>query len=250
MKKNILLAAFLFCYSMIVHAQWTTNGTVTTTINTVGINTNTTPVSAFQVNSATFKFVVGNAPGANLNYGTSYIGFNAARVGAGVPASTWQIDSDTFHNGAGVIYNDIFGNIYLAPLASTGTTARTLADLDIKNSIAFKVGANGICYAKAISVQTTGWPDYVFSKDYKLPALTELKSYIDTYQHLPEVPEAAKVEQDGLNLGEMNKLMLKKVEELTLYLIEKDKKITELSTQLSEQQRQIDAIKEKLADKK
>jgi hypothetical protein len=85
----------------------------------------------------------------------------------------------------------------------------------------------------------TGWSDYVFNKGYQLLSLTDVKSYIDQNHHLPDVPSEAQVIKDGLNVGEMNKLLLKKVEELTLYLIEKDK-------QLESQKKTIQTVNEKL----
>lgn len=63
-------------------------------------------------------------------------------------------------------------------------------------------------------------PDYVFEPTYKLMSLEETKAYIEKYKHLPEVPSAKEMETNGVQLGEMNMLLLKKVEELTLYLIE------------------------------
>ncbi|WPU95844.1 hypothetical protein SNE25_09975 [Mucilaginibacter sabulilitoris] len=85
------------------------------------------------------------------------------------------------------------------------------------------LSVNGNIRAKQIKVEITNWPDYVFQKGYQLPSLQEVKTYIDQNQHLPEIPSEEQITKQGLNLGEMNKLLMKKVEELTLYLIEKDK---------------------------
>jgi hypothetical protein len=234
--------------------SWGTSASTYLTINkgNVGIGT-VTPVSTFQVNNNTTKFCAGSSASVDLAYGTSYIGFNAARSVNGSTAS-WTIDGDNYHNGGGVIYGDMFGNIYFAPLVSAGTSQRTLTDLEVKGSITFKIGNNGVTYAKAISVQTTGWPDYVFKKDYRLPGLNYVKQYIDQNQHLPEMPSAQQIEKDGINLGEMDKILTQKVEELTLYLIDKDKelkeqqlKINRQETQLTAQQAQIDQLKQQLA---
>jgi hypothetical protein len=62
------------------------------------------------------------------------------------------------------------------------------------------------------------WPDYLFKKNYKLPSLLAVKDYIDKNQHLPDMTFEQEVAKDGINLGEMNKLLTKKVEELTLFL--------------------------------
>lgn len=75
-----------------------------------------------------------------------------------------------------------------------------------------------------------GWADYVFAKDYKLMSLKEVENYINDNGHLPEVPSTEEAIQNGIELKEMNILLLKKVEELTLHLIDQDKRIEELES--------------------
>ena len=72
------------------------------------------------------------------------------------------------------------------------------------------------------------WPDFVFGNNYKLMNLYELEQYINTNQHLPDVPAAQEVSANGIDLGEMNAILLQKVEELTLHIIELQKQIDEL----------------------
>jgi hypothetical protein len=100
-----------------------------------------------------------------------------------------------------------------------------------------KLTVNGKIHAKEIRVDATVMPDYVFEDNYKLASLTEIEAFIKKNKHLSEVPSAAEVEKNGLALGEMNKILLKKIEELTLHLIEKDKEIKQL-------QRTVDLSKE------
>lgn len=95
-----------------------------------------------------------------------------------------------------------------------------------------KLSVNGKIRAQEIKVETANWPDYVFADDYQQYSLPELERYIKKNKHLPEVPSANEVEQNGVALGEMNKILLKKIEELTLHLIEKDKAITELTKRI------------------
>lgn len=84
-----------------------------------------------------------------------------------------------------------------------------------------KLTVNGTIYGKEVKVDlNVPGPDYVFAKDYALPTLEQIRAYIEANGHLPEVPSASEMEQKGINLSEMNMLLLKKVEELTLYLIE------------------------------
>jgi hypothetical protein len=83
---------------------------------------------------------------------------------------------------------------------------------------------NGTIYGREVKVdlQVPG-PDYVFEPTYQLPSLTEIENYIKANKHLPEVPSAKEMETNGINLSEMNMLLLKKVEELTLHLIRIEK---------------------------
>jgi hypothetical protein len=120
------------------------------------------------------------------------------------------------------------------------------------NSPREKLSVNGNIRAKEIKVEASNWPDYVFEDAYRIGTLKELESYIKVNKHLPEVPTATEMEANGVALGEMNKVLLKKIEELTLHLIEQHKSISiqneKLLTQdkqISSLQTQINAIKKK-----
>ncbi|WP_443938792.1 hypothetical protein [Pedobacter sp. MW01-1-1] len=91
-----------------------------------------------------------------------------------------------------------------------------------------KLSVNGNIRAREIKVEATNWPDYVFEKDYKIISLSDLEKYIKINKHLPDMPSAKEVESNGLVIGELVKQQQKKIEELTLYLIEKDKEIDAL----------------------
>jgi hypothetical protein len=98
------------------------------------------------------------------------------------------------------------------------------------------LAVSGQVHAQEVKVSATvPGPDYVFEKDYKLSSLDSIKNYIEQNKHLPEVPSAKEMEKDGIQLGEMNMLLLKKIEELTLYMLEQDKKIHEQSKKMEEQ---------------
>ena len=110
----------------------------------------------------------------------------------------------------------------------------------------YKFAVNG----RAIATSMTGklyasWPDFVFKPTYRLRSLNDVKTFIDKNHHLPDVPSAAEVEKDGLNLGEMNAVLLKKVEELTLYLIEKDKQDKQKQAQIDQLRQQVETLMRK-----
>ena len=79
-----------------------------------------------------------------------------------------------------------------------------------------------------LTVTLSGWSDFVFDEDYRLPSLYELEKYVTTNRHLPDIPSAKEVEDNGVDLCEMNAKLLQKVEELTLYVIDLQKQIDEL----------------------
>lgn len=90
----------------------------------------------------------------------------------------------------------------------------------------YQFAINGNTIATSVTVKAySNWADYVFSPDYKLQSLSQVADYVHKNHHLEDMPTAAEVQKNGQNLGEMNEKLLKKVEELTLYLIEKDKQI-------------------------
>ena len=98
-----------------------------------------------------------------------------------------------------------------------------------------KLSVKGKIQAEEIKVTTAAadWPDYVFEEGYTLPNLIELESFVKSKKHLPELPSAQDIQEKGIELGEMNKVLLKKIEELTMYVIQQQKEIIELQTKIS-----------------
>ncbi len=90
----------------------------------------------------------------------------------------------------------------------------------------YKVSVNGKIMCEEVRVQMDAdWPDYVFAADYKLMPLTDLQHFINTNKHLPGILPAAEVKANGIELGDTNKRMMEKIEELTLYILELKKEI-------------------------
>ena len=129
----------------------------------------------------------------------------------GQNTNTWNgsgLNSNAYRLGNVAIGTDSFG---------TGT------DL-------FKLSVNGRIRAESVKVYTD-WADFVFEDDYKLPTLQEVEAYIKKNGHLENIPSAAQVAENGIDIGEMNKLLLQKVEELTLYMIGLQKEVETLRSQ-------------------
>ncbi|MFC5282639.1 hypothetical protein [Pedobacter alpinus] len=109
-----------------------------------------------------------------------------------------------------------------------------------------KLTVKGKLHAEEVRVDlSVPGPDYVFEKDYPLLSLAETRKYILENKHLPEVPSAKEMEQNGINLSEMNMLLLKKVEELTLHLINQNKTLEELKVSNQYLTEQVHFIKNK-----
>ncbi len=87
----------------------------------------------------------------------------------------------------------------------------------------YKLAVNGKIHTKEVKVDLDGWADYVFTEDYPLPTLEEVKRHILDKGHLVNVPSTADVVKNGIELGEMDRVLLAKIEELTLYILEQDK---------------------------
>ena len=96
----------------------------------------------------------------------------------------------------------------------------------------FLCSSVGQVKAKEVVVTLEGWSDYVFENGYELMPLGELERYVNANRHLPNIPSASRVLDEGVNVGEMNALLLEKIEELTLYIIDLQKQIDKLKKQM------------------
>lgn len=127
--------------------------------------------------------------------------------------------------------------IYFSKNVGIGTT----------NPDGWELAVNGKIRAKEIKVET-GWSDFVFYDDYQLPTLQEVEKHIKEKGHLKDIPSAKEVEKNGIYLGEMDSKLLQKIEELTLYTIQQEKKIKELESlnaKLLEIQKRLEKLEEK-----
>ena len=110
-------------------------------------------------------------------------------------------------SGWGLVMNTNTGNVGIGTLNPT-----------------YKLSVNGDIRSKEVVVEA-GWADYVFDEKYKLKSLDEVEKFILQNKHLPNIPSAKEVEEKGLHLGDIQKKMMEKIEELTLYVIELKKEV-------------------------
>ncbi|MEO7215176.1 hypothetical protein [Mucilaginibacter sp.] len=215
----------------------------------VGIKT-TTPTEVLDVNG---NPVVGTLP-ERLSLASMGIGFNRKVATGGIYDNTHSAFQFTHKFTASPAADYLAFEVYnpsgtnVNPLALTINNTAQIGVNTAYVPAGFQFAVNGSAIATAITVKLrSNWPDYVFKKAYQLPTLSYIKTYIDQNHHLPEMPSAKDVEANGMDVGEMNTLLLKKVEELTLYLIEKDKEMGRQQEQINQikraQQRQLNLLK-------
>jgi len=158
-----------------------------------------------------------------------------------------------------VVVSDSSGKLYYRNVSSlnnrwlynNGTLYDSVDNIAIgtSNPYNYKLAVNGTAIFTKAKVKTAGtWPDYVFKKEYALPSLRELEKYITQHRHLPGIASEQDVQVNGIDLGDHAAALLKKVEELTLYLIQQNKATLEQEQKLAEQSRQMKVQQQQLTE--
>lgn len=123
-----------------------------------------------------------------------------------------------------------------------------IATDEFPTDTAYKLAVEGKVIAREFrATQAPGWPDYVFDPSYALMDLQTLEQYIQTHKHLPDIPTAIEVANEGIELAAMNTLLLKKVEELTLYIIAQQKSLYNQDAEISSLEISIEELKKMIA---
>lgn len=112
----------------------------------------------------------------------------------------------------------------------------------------YRLAVNGTIGSTEVKVENTSpWPDFVFRNDYKLLTLEQVEQHINENGHLPEIPSESEVTENGINLGEMDSKLLMKIEELTLYMIDMNKRMNQLEQENSELKESNQELKEEIS---
>ena len=176
-------------------------------------------------------------------------------VGIGTSSPTAQLHTTGSVRFAGltndslltqVLVCDANGNLYYrsaSSLAANGILNSSLAGEPTINS---SLAVNGEIRAERLRLRPTQWADYVFADGYRLPSLSEVGRYIKQNNHLPGMPPASEVRKKGIDVGDNQAALLKKIEELTLYMLEQEKRLElqqEEIGELKKQNKDLQALK-------
>ncbi len=203
----------------------------------------------FQVGSKDWTF-------GNVTY-SRFIGFNTNYDG-----TNYSRFSNT--DGMSMMHFGVGGDIYFEVQGTTGTlTGTSLLLLDHRGLVCIgsNSGVNWGNYANdyklyvATGIRTekirvdlkSSWPDFVFNKHYSLRSLSEVETYITANHHLPDVPSEQTVKAEGMDLGEMQGVLLRKIEELTLYLIDLEKQQKQTAAENLQLQSEIAQLKQQVS---
>lgn len=225
----------------------------------VGLNISS-PLAKFHMNgSALFSNIAGNPTSAACIRG------NSAYSTATTPDYTfWNNDQvGMFHPGSNMLAFSVSGAEKMRIHSNGNIGIHTLnptADLTVNGSVlvgdpatltmpsGYKLYVQTGILTEKVKVAVAGsadWADYVFAKEYKLKTLDEVEKYILTNAHLPGVPSSEEAVKDGIDLGKMDAKLLEKIEELTLYMIEQNKKLKELEMKNEELAKKLNEFGEK-----
>lgn len=241
--KTILTIIIAIClFTLTCSAQWTAGSGTITTSNNVGIGT-TVPGAKLHVVGNEIRLTGTGTSGAGSSCNlTFYDSDGVTRRGYLGDASLGNTDLYMSVEGGGG-YNLTTGGAVRLHCTPTGNIGVGTLNPDQLFTV------NGTIHSKSVVVDLSIVPDYVFKPAYKLPTLDYIKNYIDKNSHLPEVPSEAEIKKDGLDVGEMNAILLKKVEELTLYLIDEHKANKTLEAEVSDLKSQMKLLSKKLNTK-
>ncbi len=206
-------------------------------VGNVGIGT-TTPSAPLEVAGSYNDFTLARNAIVLRNNGTGNLSSSLAFVGNNT--LHWEMANDYYANGSNNFYIASCAPAFKVPFFINESGYVGIGTINPDQELT----VNGMIHTKEIKVDlNVTAPDYVFNPEYKPAALSEVENFVKQNHHLPEIPSAIQMEKEGINLGEMNVKLLKKVEELTLYLIEQNKRNQKQQEQINQLEKQVIALK-------
>jgi hypothetical protein len=147
----------------------------------------------------------------------------------------WALGTDYASNGVPNFFiygGDGSNNTSRLSISPQGVVGIGVSPIDSLPS-GYKLHVNGNVRCKKAVVETANWPDYVFDFSYPLLPFADLRSYLAQNQHLPNIPSASEIEANGLDLGEVQKQMMEKIEEQALYILQLEERLQKIEQRLS-----------------
>jgi hypothetical protein len=210
------------------------NRGVTSRIGLTNSLTGTTQSDGAVLRMSTYNLTLENQEKSDLLLasGDSRLVLNgvSGRVGIGFQASNTstqfaKLNVKTLENGLHV-QTDVLGK-YGLTVQIKGNSDNAINVYSNNNTTVanFRVKGSGEVFARKYTTTLAAFPDYVFDDNYALLSFQELRAYLNTNNRLPNMPSAAQVEKEGADLGELNRLLVEKVEELTLYILQLEERM-------------------------
>jgi hypothetical protein len=178
---------------------------------TVGANGHSVFGSGLRIYSGTYD--------NNSTYGDLRTNIGSGSTILSAPTNGLFFNYD--HGTGGVNFGDGQSNIVAKVESNGGAWFNGNVGVGTTDTKTYKFAVNGSAiFTKVVVKDYNNWPDYVFNTTYRLRPLSEVEQYINEHHHLPEVVSAEEVQKNGLDISENQAALLKKIEELTLYMIE------------------------------
>lgn len=211
-----------------------------------GTNRIFTGAQIFSLNNEYAGFNIWGASSNGLNVKTSHghgisvqstNGYTALRIFGNT--ETDKIFSVSAQDGTfakkltiGAVSSAPFSGLMNLTYTVDATSSQTLFQIENTEDKLVQIDNQGLLKARRIIVNQETWSDYVFEKEYNLLPLNEVERYIEEEKHLPGVPSEEEVKEEGVDVGKMDEILLKKIEEMTLYIIEMNKKLEEQAKEI------------------
>jgi hypothetical protein len=245
MKKINFLLVFvlLIVTTTVLKAQWSSSGNnIYYNAGNVGINDNT-PEKDFTLKGVQVVYGAGSAVmfGDDNNTASGWGEYGIEYHNGGL--NFWKPSGNSYNGGTRnyVLFLKDDGRVGIGTssinssykMAVSGGLYATSIGIGTSNpNTAYKLNVKGGILAEKVKIISSVGADFVFDDDYELPSLSDVESFIKENKHLPEIQSAEEMKNGGLDMGEFQIKLLQKVEELTLYVIELEKKTADLESKL------------------
>jgi hypothetical protein len=235
--QKALTGIVLLLMAVGVHAQWNTTASppnISFTGGNVGIGTSA-PARQLHVSGSGVLGVEALIESTDDTYAMLELKANGK-------SWQWSKRPGSESNSLLLVYND--GSTWIGPMLSITPNGGVGIGTDKTADANYRLFVETGIRTRKVVVDQATWPDYVFYPDYASPSLSDVAAYIKAHHHLPDMPSADSVVKNGIDLGNNQAQLLKKIEELTLYTIDQQQQLEELKRQNKMMQQQMEALME------